>query len=293
MAVTADVWSWSSTEASNSPSGSDSIGTSMDDILRKIQAGVRAAFEPLTSVAGTNTVTASMANLVGYSTGLTVRFVPANSNTGAATINVNSIGAKNIYLNGAALVGYELRKNCPVQLHYDGTQFNIVAGAHGDGTPIAAVKPFAGTTVPNGFLLCYGQAVSRTTYADLFGAISTTYGTGDGSTTFNIPDLRGRVVAGKDDMGGTSANRLTDQSGGLNGDTLGDTGGSETHTLTSDELPSYTLDVVTGGTAGSLTNSLSRAVNADGNSTAVTSGGGDDPHNNVQPTIILNYIIKV
>jgi microcystin-dependent protein len=64
--------------------------------------------------------------------------------------------------------------------------------------------------------------------------------TGDGSTTCNIPDCRGRVIAGKDDMGGTSANRLTNQSGGLNGDTLGAMGGSETHTLTEAQLPTIT-----------------------------------------------------
>ena len=55
--------------------------------------------------------------------------------------------------------------------------------------------------------------------------------------------MRGRVVAGQDDMGGASANRLTDQSGGLNGDTLGDTGGSETHTLTTAQLASHTHSV--------------------------------------------------
>lgn len=53
------------------------------------------------------------------------------------------------------------------------------------------VLPFAGEAAPNGWLLCYGQAISRTTYSTLFGIIGTTYGTGDGSTTFNLPDLRG------------------------------------------------------------------------------------------------------
>ena len=71
--------------------------------------------------------------------------------------------------------------------------------------PSGTVLPFAGTTAPIGFLLCSGQAVSRSTYPDLFAAIGTTYGAGDGSTTFNVPDLRGRVPAGKDDMGGGAA----------------------------------------------------------------------------------------
>ena len=76
------------------------------------------------------------------------------------------------------------------------------------GVPAGCVMPYAGATAPDGWLLCHGQAVSRTTYADLFGAIGTAYGPGDGSTTFNLPDLRGRVAAGRDDMGGTDAGRL-------------------------------------------------------------------------------------
>jgi microcystin-dependent protein len=76
-------------------------------------------------------------------------------------------------------------------------------------------------------LLCYGQEISRTTYSALFTVVSTTYGVGDGSTTFNLPDLRGRVPAGLDNMGGSDAGRLS------LANTLGTTGGSETVTLTS------------------------------------------------------------
>jgi len=99
--------------------------------------------------------------------------------------------------------------------------------------PAGTVNPYAGSTAPTGWLLCAGQAVSRTTYADLFAVVSTTYGSGDGSTTFNLPDLRGRVVAGEDDMGGTAANRLTSGGSGITGTTLGASGGAETVTLTS------------------------------------------------------------
>jgi len=156
--------------------------------------------------------------------------------------------------------------------------------------PTASLMPYAGTAAPTGYLLCDGAAVSRTTYSDLFGIVGTTYGVGDGSTTFNIPDLRGRVIAGQDDMGGTSANRLTNQTGGLNGDTLGATGGAETHTLTVAEIPAHThtYNAHTGlGASGSGGNAQ---LGSQSSATGSTGGGG--AHNNVQPTIILNYIIK-
>jgi microcystin-dependent protein len=105
--------------------------------------------------------------------------------------------------------------------------------------PVGTVVDYAGSSAPSKWLLCYGQAINRTTYSALFSALGTTYGVGDGSSTFNIPDLRGRVIAGKDDMGGSSGNRLTGQSGGLNGDTLGASGGVETHTLTEAQLATH------------------------------------------------------
>ena len=99
-------------------------------------------------------------------------------------------------------------------------------GGAGAG-PVGVVNPFAGATAPSGWLLCYGQAVSRTKYPVLFTTLSTTYGSGDGSTTFNIPDMRGRAVAGADNMGGTDAGRLSIAN------TLGTATGTETITLTS------------------------------------------------------------
>ena len=66
---------------------------------------------------------------------------------------------------------------------------------------------FAGATAPQGYVLCDGRAVSRTTYSALFRTIGTTYGAGDGSTTFTVPDLRGRALFGADAMGGTAAGR--------------------------------------------------------------------------------------
>lgn len=159
------------------------------------------------------------------------------------------------------------------------------------GAVIGEIKIYAGDTAPAGWLFCYGQAISRTTYATLFAVCSTTYGVGDGSTTFNVPDLRGRVVAGQDDMGGSSANRLTGVTGSVNGDTLGGTGGAETHTLVTAEMPAHTHAITySNSDTGSGNNTF--AGNGSNNSQlTTTSAGGGGAHNNVQPTIILNYMI--
>jgi microcystin-dependent protein len=163
--------------------------------------------------------------------------------------------------------------------------------APGGSFSAGMLVPYAGAAAPTGWLLCFGQQISRTTYADLFTAIGTAYGIGDGVTTFNIPDLRGRVIAGKDDMGATSADRLTNQTGGLDGDVLGATGGAETHTLTTAELPAHTHSVPSGG-SGSSNYALGGSSGSFSASQTTGSTGNGDAHNNIQPTIILNYIIK-
>jgi microcystin-dependent protein len=162
-----------------------------------------------------------------------------------------------------------------------------------DTFPAGSLMPYAGASAPSKWLLCFGQAVSRTTYASLFTAISTTYGVGDGSTTFNLPDLRGRVIAGQDDMGGTSANRLTGLTDGVDGDVLGGTGGAESHTLTVAQTPALNCSAdatIFAAAAGAQTVIRGLSPNASGTHYLTTNGGGQ-AHNNVQPTIVLNYII--
>ena len=94
---------------------------------------------------------------------------------------------------------------------------------------VGDVRNFAGpaASIPSGWLLCDGSAVSRATYASLFAIIGTTYGAGNGTTTFNLPDARGRVIIGKDDMGGSAASRITTGTAGINGVTLGAAGGDQ------------------------------------------------------------------
>lgn len=163
-------------------------------------------------------------------------------------------------------------------------------GAGGDTTPAGIVVPYAGSTAPGGYLMADGSAVSRTTYADLFTAIGTTYGAGDGSTTFNLPNLAGRVPVGLDS---------TD----TDFDALNETGGEKEHTLTEAEMPSHThaqdphrhsISIYRNG-SGSTGNPGMRDGGTDyTNYTTATNQntGGDDPHNNLQPYITLNYIIK-
>ena len=86
---------------------------------------------------------------------------------------------------------------------YNGTGWGEIA----NGVPAGSVFTFATTTVPSGYLECNGAAVSRSTYASLFSAISTTWGVGDGSSTFNLPDLRGQFVRGWDNSAGVDSGR--------------------------------------------------------------------------------------
>jgi microcystin-dependent protein len=96
--------------------------------------------------------------------------------------------------------------------------------------PTGFIDAYAGATPPPGWLLCSGAAVSRGTYAALFDVIGTTFGVGDGSTTFNLPDLRGRVIAGRDDMGGAAASRLTNAVAGFDPTVIGAAGGVQNYT---------------------------------------------------------------
>lgn len=171
----------------------------------------------------------------------------------------------------------------------------INAQVSGDTLPVGCIVPFTSDTVPENWLLCDGQAVSRTDYALLFSRIGTTYGVGDGSTTFNLPDLRGRVAVGKD-------------STQTEFDNLGETGGEKTHTLTVDEMPSHNHMQSTN--YGRMTNMLEidknygfaqngaykdRTVAATGATTNVyetLSTGGGQAHNILQPYQVTNYIIK-
>lgn len=173
----------------------------------------------------------------------------------------------------------------------------------GGGVPVGAELPFHGGTVPDGFLLMYGQTVNIADYPALYLVLGTTHG-GDGVTTFGIPDSRGRVTAGKDNMGGVAANRITLGVSGFNGQTLGAVGGGESHTLVTGEMPSHTHtqnahshSYTAGGGisgAGGLGNSVGPQSTPSVNSATATNNnnGSSGAHRNMQPTLIANKIIK-
>lgn len=204
--------------------------------------------------------------------------------------------------------------------------------------PPGAMAPFAGSSAPTGWLLCDGSAVSRSTYAALFAVLGTTFGAGNGSTTFNVPNAKGRVLVGLD-------------AGQTEFDALAETGGAKTHQLTAAEMPSHThtqnshnhtqdahthtqnahshtitdpghshgMDEGQTDGAGTLmdrsnaasattttTNSATTGITVDNatatnqNATATNQAatatnqntGGDGAHNNLQPYLVIHWIIK-
>jgi microcystin-dependent protein len=282
-----------------------------------------------------------------YDTSIAITIIPHVTNTGAATLNVSGLGAKALKKNGVDIGAGFLLAGSPVLLIYTGTYFEVIIAE--TVSPIGTIVSYAFSTAPTGWLLCAGQPVSRTTYANLHTLMANDgypYGNGDGSTTFNVPDLRGRVIAGLDNMGGTDAGRLSWAN------TLGTTGGAQTHTLTTAEMPSHThiqdshnhtqnshnhtqnshnhtqdahshtttqsYAYLRGGAQGEAgggqgfawhldtqgvnattatnqaTTATNQATTATNNATTATNqnAGGGGAHNNMQPTILMNYIIK-
>lgn len=163
---------------------------------------------------------------------------------------------------------------------------------------------YASSTPPDGWLLCDGSAVSRTMYSALFSVIGTTHGSGDGSTTFNLPDLRGRVAVG------------AGQGSGLTNRIIGNRGGTETHTLTTSEMPSHNHSIndpghrhdINGGgnvlrwqpgyadrtaPGGNDFRGINLDIYANTTGISINSAGGGQPHNNMPPYTVVNFIIKV
>lgn len=278
-------------------------------------------------VTGGTSAAYTVASFRKYSTlaeldGSVIAFTPHASNGGAMTLDVDGLGAKPLRSSpGVELGSNVLIAGTPYLALYNhaAQAFHLHAlGGNAYGIPLGAGMDYWGTTTPSSaFAFPTGQAISRTTYAGLFSLIGTTYGAGNGTSTFNLPDKRGRVSASADAMGGVAAGRLTDAVAGI--DSLGDAGGAQTHTLTTTQIPSHThanslnesphSHAQSFGYRGYSTSGSAQAYSSapgvDGTasyppaaaSTGITitnaAAGGGGAHNNIQPTIVCNYIMRV
>lgn len=155
--------------------------------------------------------------------------------------------------------------------------------------PIGTIMAYSASASLTNWLICDGSAVSRTTYSSLFSLIGTAYGVGNNSTTFNLPDLRGKTPVGFN----SSESEFN---------SLGKTGGSKTHTLTTDQIPSHLHNygqVTTSGGTVNATGDIIWAVSggnvvdkAGAGYLKTANAGGGQAHNILQPYMALNYIIK-
>lgn len=169
------------------------------------------------------------------------------------------------------------------------TYKELVLKPGGDTLPIGGIIAFASDTIPNGWLLCDGSVVSRTTYSELFNAIGLNY-VEDGvewldEERFPLPNAKGRTLVGKDSTD-TDFN------------TLGKTGGEKTHTLTVSEMPSHNHlrdienKIVNNGSGGAWSPSLKGTGNMTDENNSTRNTGGGQAHNNLQPYLAENFIIK-
>jgi microcystin-dependent protein len=177
-----------------------------------------------------------------------IAFVPHTTSSGTCTLNVDGLGAKPLRsAPSAELPSGTLVQGTPYVATYNNTDGAFYLQGFINNPyqiPVGGLMPYLGSSAPNSsFVLPYGQAISRTTYATLFALTGTAFGTGDGVTTFNVPDMRGRVPYGLDNMGGSASGRMTSLSGGIDGTTIGANGGSQNVTLGQANLPNVTLTV--------------------------------------------------
>jgi microcystin-dependent protein len=329
---------WSKTAASNATADSTvnwaegQAPSSVNDSARAMMASV-ASFRDDTSgslVCGgtstaytltTNQAFAALADMDGQE----ISFVVTPTNGDAATLNVNGLGAKALVsaVGGAMPAGSLIDGSIYTATYIHASSCWRVHGVIGNpyNIPLAGGMDFWGTTVPNSsFAFPIGQAISRTTYSALFAIMGTTYGVGDGSTTFNLPDRRGRTSAQLDPTGAilTSATMTPD------GNSLGSKGGVQQSQLSTANLPPYTpsgtnggISVSTGGglrvpttnvpvgniaaggggqnvpSAGSVWSDTTSFTGSGPTFTGSAQGGTSTAFTNVQPTICCNYIIRI
>ena len=332
MANTGGVYTWSKTPAANA--GADNTvnwqegqpPSSVNDSARAMMTSVAKYRDDISgAVVTTGTAAAYQVasnqkfdTLVNFH-GQVIAFTPHVTNAaGPVTMTVD--GFANLPLRtapGTELPAGILIQGTPYAATYNNTDGSLyLHGLFGNpyNVPLAAGMDYWGPTAPNSaFAFPIGQPISRTTYAALFALIGTTYGPGNGTTTFNLPDKRGRVSAALD----SGAGRLTDVVAGF-GDTLGEAGGNQIHTLVASQIPTITSGVSVSGSltgqtnsflvvqngsttgggsfsiAGSVVNqNIGVSVSGSMSGSATSNNTGGNAHPNVQPTICCNYIMRI
>jgi microcystin-dependent protein len=324
-------WSWSKAAASNATADSTinwaegQSPSSVNDSARAMMARTAEWRDDVSGTIATGGVSTAytVASNQGFDTlahlgGAMIAFVPHATCGATVTLNVDGLGARPLRTSpGVELPSGLLIQGTPYVATYnnaDGAFYLRGFFSLPYAIPIGGLLPYVGASAPNSsFALPFGQAISRTTYATLFALVGTTFGTGDGSTTFNIPDLRGRAVFGLDNMGGSAASRITVAGGNFDGSALGGVGGAQNHTLTQGEMPSHTHTAsvtdpghthtlnaanaagASGVQQGTIQFTLGATVNTAITGISVTnaSTGGGGAHTILNPAMVLPFILRV
>jgi microcystin-dependent protein len=328
------LYKWSQTSASDATADSTinwqegQAPSTVNDSARAMMAATAKYRDDIAGaiVTGGNSTAYTVSSYQVFDTlahlgGQTIAFTPHTTNGATVTLNVDSLGAKPLRTSpGAELLAGTIIQGTPyVAVYNNSDAVFYLQGFFGNPyyIPLGAGLDFWGSTTPNNsFAFPTGQAISRLTYSSLFSLVGTTYGSGDGSTTFNLPDKTGRVSAMKEAI----TARLTSYFGG-NSTSLGAVGGAESLTLSTSQIPSHTHSGTTGtesiththsgaqaasqngagGTNGGFTESWFGSAQSTGTESAThthnftTDGGtvGGVAHRTVQPTIICNYILRI
>jgi microcystin-dependent protein len=266
------VVTWSQTSANNATADTainwaeGQAPSSVNDSARAMMSSVAKWRDDITGITaatsggGTAYAFTSNQTFAANADGLTIQFAAGATNTGAVTLSVDGKAALPVrFLSGVDLPAGVIILGSLYQVTQRSSEWLLHASPLATPylIPLGGMIDFIATTSPNAnFALPAGQPINRTTYASLFSLVGTTYGTGDGSTTFNLPDLTGRTVYMKESV----ASRLTSATVGIDGGTLGATGGG-TQTLVTGNLPPY---IPTGLISGASSGSDSILVNGTG-----------------------------
>lgn len=331
------LYKWSQTAGANATADSTinyaegQAPSSLNDSARAAMAATAKYRDDIAGAivtAGTSTAytlsSFEVFDTLAHLSGQMIAFSPHTTNGATVTLNVDGLGAKPLRSapNAELLAGTIIQGTPYVAVYNNSDGAFYLQGFFGNpyNVPLLAGMDFWDTVAPNSsFIFPAGQAISRTTYSAAFARLGTTYGAGDGSTTFNVPDKTGRVSAMKEAAGA----RLTATYFGGNSANMGAVGGGESLALNATQLPAnipYTevphnhsfavgtngnpLSVFSGGgtagfsgagsnASGNLLGAGGITMNTATSGIVINPSGGGNPHRTVQPTIVCNYIMRI